>query len=78
MTTHTYRSLSQVQGIGLAVFRNQVTAASVHDALMRVLTDGSFRAAAQRVSKQIRSTKRTALQEAVGEGGPACSWAAGV
>ena len=57
-----------VQGIGLAVFRHEVTAGSVHRALLRVLTEGSFSAAAKRVSKQIRSSKRTALQEAVGEG----------
>ena len=61
-----------MQGFGLAVFRQQLTAGSVHDALLRVLTDGSFAAAAKRISKQIRSTKRTALQEAVGEGATAC------
>ena len=56
--------------MGLAVFRHQVTAKSVHSALLRVLTEGSFPAAAKRVSKQIRSAKRTALQETVGEGAP--------
>lgn len=67
-------SLIHVQGMGLAVFRHQVTAKSVHSALLRVLTEGSFSAAAKRVSKQIRSAKRTALQETVGEGtSPGCN-----
>ena len=56
-----------MQGFGLAVFRNQLTADAVHDALLRLLSDSSFAAAAKRISKQMRSTKRTALQETVGE-----------
>ena len=56
-----------MQGLGLAVPRHRLTEDSVHDALMRVLTEGSFAVAAQRISKQMRSMKRTALQETVGE-----------
>lgn len=62
-----------VQGFGLAVYRHQLTADSVHDALLRLLTDSSFAAAAKRISKQMRSMKRTALQETVGEEPPPTS-----
>lgn len=47
--------------------RKDLTTERVYDAIMRVLTEEGFRAAAQKVSKRIRSRKRTPLQEAAGE-----------
>ena len=54
------------QGTGLHLFREQVTPGAVHAAVMRLLSEGSFREAAQRVSRRLRSRKRTPLQEAAG------------
>ena len=47
--------------------RKGLSAEGVYDVLMRVLTEEGFRAAAGKVSKRIRSRKRTPLQEAAGE-----------
>lgn len=55
------------QGMGLHLFREQVTPESVHGAVMRLLSEDSFREAAQRVSRRLRSRKRTALQETAGK-----------
>lgn len=47
--------------------REGVSSESVYDAFTKVLEDGSYRAAAARMSKRIRSRKRTPLQETAGE-----------
>jgi hypothetical protein len=55
------------QGMAALLPRKGLSTEGVYDVIMRVLTEESFQAAAQKVSKRIRSRKRTPLQEAAGE-----------
>ena len=47
--------------------RQGLSAEGVYDAFTRVLTGDSYRTAAAKLAKRIRSRKRTPLQEAAGE-----------
>ncbi len=51
----------------MALQKRGLSAEGVYDAFTRVLTDDSIRAAAAKVSKRIRSRKRSSVQETAGE-----------
>ena len=57
----------RLQGMAVMLSREGLSSESVYNAFTRVLEDGSYRAAAARMSKRIRSRKRTPLQETAGE-----------
>ena len=57
----------ELQGMAALLPRKGLSAEGVYDVILRVLTEEDFRAAAGKVSKRIRSRKRTPLQEAAGE-----------
>lgn len=56
-----------LQGAAVMLPRQGLSAEGVYDAFTRVLTDDSYQAAAAKLSKRIRSRKRTPLKEAAGE-----------
>ena len=58
------------QGMALRLYHEDIRTARFADTIKRVLTEPSFRLAAQRISVKLRARSRTPTQEAAGE--PLC------